>query len=400
VRELGTTLKRITLTVLSLLVGIVVWVPCLRFVSQTDPGNYRATTVIPKKTRALAARHLKLWQDVEFKQSDLAQMRVINAEWDFMGRTFLVLALANMACLEPAGITQYLDVMDAIIDDTLRLEKEHGLFYFLMPYASETPFVVQPPRSLFIDGEIALMFGARRLVEEKPQYKPLMDERIDTIVAQMGESPVLAAESYPNECWLFCNTVGIAAVKLGDVLDGPRHSDFISQWLEVTKRKLVDPETGLLYASYDVNGIPLQGPEGSSIWMAAHCLQLVDEDFARDQYQRAKKELGRSVFGFGYAQEWPVSYEGPIDVDSGPIVPILDISPGSSGLAFLGATAFGDTDYFKKLLTSLRFAGFPVETDGGLRFCASNQVGDAVLLYAMVVGPLWERATAMEGQDP
>jgi hypothetical protein len=36
------------------------------------------------------------------------------------------------------------------------------------------------------------------------------------------------------------------------------------------------------------------------------------------------------------------------------------------------------------------FAGFPQVRDGRMRFCASNQVGDAVLLYSTVAGPLWE----------
>ena len=37
------------------------------------------------------------------------------------------------------------------------------------------------------------------------------------------------------------------------------------------------------------------------------------------------------------------------------------------------------------------FAAFPDHADGELRYCASNQVGDAVLLRALVQGPLWQR---------
>ena len=95
------------------------------------------------------------------------------------------------------------------------------------------------------------------------------------------------------------------------------------------------------------DGRPLDGPEGSTIWMVAHCLQLLDEDFARDQYQRARKELGEITLGFGYAHEWPKSWHGPADIDSGPIIPVLDISAGSSGMAFIGATAFGDDTFLR-----------------------------------------------------
>ena len=96
--------------------------------------------------------------------------------------------------------------------------------------------------------------------------------------------------------------------------------------------------------------------------------------------------------GFGFAREWPDVCRGMADVDSGPIIPVLDISAGSSGLALLGAAAFGDTDYLCALLASLNLGGFPIEKDGQLRYAASNQVGDAVLAYSMALGPLWARA--------
>jgi hypothetical protein len=389
-------MKRVLLTFVSVLIGAAIWLPFLHFFFQTDPRNYRTEGSLPEATRALAARHLALWQDATLRERELAQMRASNAEWDLMGRMFFVLSLANMSCREPDRAAEYLEIMDTIIADTLRLEREKGLYHFLMPYARDMAFILKPERSLFVDGEIAIMIGARRMAEEKPDYKPLMQKRIDTIVARMKESPALLAESYPNECWIFCNTVAIAAIKLGDILDSPRHEEFINEWLAVAKEDLLDPATGLLCASYGLSGDALQGAEGSSIWMAAHCLQVADPEFARDQYARARRELGRAVLGFGYAREWPVSYVGPMDVDSGPVVPVLEISPGSSGLAIMGATAFGDTAYFQRLLTSLRFAGFPLKTDGQLRFCASNQVGDAVLLYAMVLGPLWEKALRLE----
>lgn len=318
-------------------------------------------------------------------------MRASNAEWDFMGRTFLVLALANMALHEPQSETPYLDAMDSIINETLRLEKEKTMYHFLMSYARAGEFVNKPQRSLFVDGEIALMLGARRMVKERLDYRPLLHDRVETMIDFMRSSPVLSAESYPDECWLFCNTVALAAIRLSDVLDETNHSEFLREWVSTAKAKLLDQNTGLLISSYSLRGKPKDGPEGSSIWMAAHCLQVVDPEFAADQYARAKKELARTLFGFGYATEWPRSWHGPQDVDSGPIIPVLEVSAGSSGLAFLGASSFCDTEYLSTLLASLNLGGFPVERNGGLKYCASNQVGDAVLLYSMVCGPLWQK---------
>jgi len=60
-------------------------------------------------------------------------------------------------------------------------------------------------------------------------------------------------------------------------------------------------------------------------------------------------------------------------------------------MAFIGASAFDDDVYLSSLAATLDFAAFPTHKDGRLKYCASNQVGDAALLYAAVLGPLWEK---------
>jgi len=384
----------------ALFLAALIWMACLHLFFKPDINAYLCGTQkgIPVMARKIAARHLRLWEKPDEKNDDIQKMRAINGEWDFMGRTFLVLSLANMALRETEKNEYYIKIIDRIIADTLRVEHEKGMYYFLLPYARANKFITKPPHSIFIDGEIALMLASRRLVKENIHYKQMMTARINQMVKQMKESPILAAESYPDECWLFCNSIAIATIKIGEVLDSNGNGKFIKDWLKVTKKHLVDRKTGLLCSSYSVDGYIQQGPEGSSIWLAAHCLQLVDKSFAADQYKRAKKELACSILGFGYAKEWPASYVGPEDVDSGPVIPLIGASAGSSGLAFLGAGAFNDREYFQKLLTSLNYGGFPTEKNGCLSYQASNQVGDSVLLYSMVAGPLWEKVNQLNGK--
>jgi len=370
----------------------VLWVFFLGWYFRTDLAAYRAAEGIAPQARAMAARHLAIWTDPEQRQQELDNMYKANPEWDFMSRTFFVLALANMALRNPAMQPQALDIIDAIVDNTIRLEREKGLYHFLMGYSKSAPWALQPARSQFIDGEIALMLAARRMLAEKPEYQALLAARIKIMIGRMEQSPVLLAESYPDECWLFCNSIGLAAIRISDVLDDTDHSAFLNTWVKTAKEKLVDPQTGILIAATTVKGAPARAgehPEGSTIWLLSHMLQIIDPAFAADQYRRAQKELGRSIAGFGYAREWPAMYPSLADVDSGPIVPVLNASAGSSGLAMIGAAAFGDMDFLSRLLTSLNFAAFPVEKDGRLRYLASNPVGDAVMLYAMVLGPLW-----------
>ena len=49
-------------------------------------------------------------------------------------------------------------------------------------------------------------------------------------------------------------------------------------------------------------------------------------------------------------------------------------------------------------LSSLNLVGFPEETKGQLEYHASNPVGDAVLLYSLVLGPLFGEAKGRADQ--
>jgi len=377
---------------LALLIATVVWLPCMHVFYKPDVREYLKDNDIPSKTRKLSARQMDTWTKPELRQRELQKMQAVNPEWDLMSRTYFVLALANMILQDSNYKQQAFDIIDAIIDNTLRLEQEKGFQHFLLRYGQSGGWVIKPPRSHFVDSEIALMLGARRLIEEKPSYKALLSKRVELMIYRMRQSPVLCAESYPDECWMFCNTVSLAAIRIADVLDGTDRSLFLSSWVNKCKLRLLEKESGLLISAFGVDGTPAScapGPEGSTIWMACHMLQIVDKNFAIDQYCRARKNLGGSILSFGYSREWPVGSESKIDIDSGPVIPYLGASASASGLAIVAARAFDDMDFFTKLLTSLDFLGFPTESNEHLFYNTGNAIGDSVVLYAMVQGPLW-----------
>lgn len=391
-------LKRVGLAILVLLIATAIWLPCVHLFYTPAAREFR-TDGISSTAHALAARHLQLWTEPESRNRELAKMRRSNAEWDFMGRSFLVWSLANMTLRDPASASENLKVMDQIIDETIRLERQEGIFIFLMPYAKARRFNVQPARSLFIDSEIAMMVAARRLVQEKAGYKPLLDERIQKIVSCMEASPMLSGESYPDEYWVFDNVAALAALRMADRLDGTDHSAFCRRWIEFARKHFVDSQTGLLIPRFNIQGQPLDPPRSSSMWFVVHCLQVVDPAFARDQYERSRREFSRVVCGFGYSTEYPIAVQGQADIDSGVVIPGLKVSAGGSGLAFIGAAAFGDREYLEALARTLDFAAFPSRRNDGLKYCASNQVGDAVLLYAAVLGPLWGKVNQPMASD-
>lgn len=372
----------------SLLLAACVWLPALHLFFRPAPD------LAPRLLTAQVAS----FRDQRARESEAGRMRRTNAEWDFMGRAFLAWSLAEQAAKDPARRAERLAAMDEIIDDTIQKERDHGPYHFLMPYAQRGRWVQQPMRSQFLDGEIALMLALRRLVAEEPRYKEPLAERVAAMTERMTRAPVLSAESYPDECWSFCNAVALAALKASDVLEGTDHRALIKAWIDTAKLHLTDPATGLVVSSYTYAGKTKDGPEGSSIWMVAHALRAVDPAFAEDQFRRAKKHLARSILGFGFAREWPSGHASATDVDSGPIIPLLDVSAGSSGMAFLAAGSFGDRELLGELSATLELAAFPVARSGGRAYAASNQVGDAVVLYAHSIGPVWD--ALREGRRP
>jgi hypothetical protein len=187
---------------------------------------------------------------------------------------------------------------------------------------------------------------------------------------------------------LFDHAVALAALRTGDFLDKTDHTALCAKWTRIAKEKLADPKTGIFVSSYTTKIEWLDGPEGSSIWGAAHFLQFVDPELARDQYARARKEIGRTLLGFGWSREWPASWRNRADIDSGAVIPIVDASAGASGMALVGAASFDDREYLRALKTSLNFAAFPVRNHGALRYSASNAVGDAAMLYAETLGAI------------
>jgi hypothetical protein len=381
-------MRRLGLVSLVLFVGVYLW---LSFAAKQEPdGDAQAEILLEEQLAA--------WNDPETREAQRARLRRYNPEWDFMQRTFLVLSLADAALAHPERKDELLAVMDGIIEETLDDEAAHGQRYFLMAYADDAPFIDPDGRSVFVDGEIAMMLGARRLVREDPELATLHRERNASIVDQFEASPALLPESYPDEAWLFCNTNALVALRMADAMDDSDHSDLVDRWVARARRRLVEPSTGMLGSEFTWSGQVMDGPEGSSVWLVAVNLLVLDEAFGRDQYERAHEALVDDFMDLAYAREWGPGWQGPVDVDSGPIVPFLDASPSSSGFALMASRAFGDEPTHQALVRSLDVADTLVRVVPHMMSMADNAVGDAVLLHALTFGPLWRKLEHMVGE--
>ncbi len=358
-------------TTAAIALGASVWIPNLHRFYEPD-----------EKTREHVAHALAT--------RALTPSPEMNPEWEYMSRTFTVLGLANRALDHADERDTSLAAIDHVVDQTR--EEAHDQFRFLLPYARASAFVDPEARSVFVDGELLMMIAARDLVSPRDELDDDARNLEASIERAMRRSPTMSAESYPNEAWTFCNTTALAAMAMFDrVHDGDHHA-LAKDWVLRAKAVLLDEKTGMLVSSFTRDGHVKDGPEGSTIFMTATNLLFFDDAFARDQWKRARGELGATVFGFGFAREWPKSWvNARPDIDSGPIVPFLNASAGASGFAVLGASAFGDDAYRDALVASLELVAMPRDDAEGRHYLASNRVGDAVLFDALTFGPLLRR---------
>ncbi len=327
-----------------------------------------------------------VWKDVGRRKAALDEMSAENPEWDFISRTFLGYSLANVALKYPDEKERSLQLLDTVIDDTVKVPWRD----FLLPYGKERPFFAKPQRSIMVDGELALMIGLRRLVEDPQGYphRKLHGELIKYCIDAIERQPTMVAESYPDECWLWCVPCALAAVRVWDVLEGEDHSDLFVRWEKVARARLIKPSNGLFYSAVRLDGEELHKPEGSTIWMGAYFLEPVCPDLAREQYAVMKEKLSGRLLCFGYGREWPKGEEGEWDIDSG-YTP-FGMGPASTGFAMIASKELDDRDFFVRLVGILDIAGVPRMKKGQYRYASSNLVGDATFLLAKTTGPAWD----------
>lgn len=345
--------------------------------AEPDPHAWEAQVVYPwlRSTGAPAA---------------FTDLRRLNPEYDFMARTFTVLALADRALRAGGDDPEAVAVMDAILEDTLAEDAAAGPETWLLPYGRHGGWVADRG-SLFVDGELLVMLGARRLVaDDDARWALAFDAREAAVVAHLTGPTAPFAESYPNEGWLFCHGMALVGLRMAEALDGADHGALLDAVVAGLVSSHTDPETGLLRSSFAMDGAAGDGPEGSSLWFATVALRLVDPAVAESQYAGARGALGRTFLGWGYSREWPVGAAAVIDVDSGPLVPVLQASPSASGLAIAASAAAGDRDWHRQLTGALGAAEVSMAVLPPLREVADNPVGQAVVLWGLGFGPTWE----------
>ena len=174
----------------------------------------------------------------------------------------------------------------------------------MLGYVNYRPFVQHPTRSIFVDGEIALMLGARRLIADGP---PLCRPHAFAHRSDGGAHALPSGSAVPSA----------TPTSAGSSATPSPSPPYASATISMAPTIAISLTTGLSTAEAETDSCrkPVFSCP-SSRWMVIGrmarrarrsgwrltAFNLIDLAFAEDQYQRAKAEFGPNCPGFPWSR--------------------------------------------------------------------------------------------------
>lgn len=243
-------------------------------------------------------------------------------------------------------------------------------------------------------GYLNLVLSLARVSDPRNRHADLNDRVSEALERRLRASPIGLLETYPNEVYPVDNAMVIGSLALHQRATGTDHRETLRSWVEKVRARYLDPATGLLIQSvYARDGEKLDEPRGSGSTLGLLGIQYADPALAADLYRAMRGHLFRQFLGFGAVREYPPGVPGHGDIDSGPVVMGIGLSP--TGFALAGARMHGDAEVFRRLFASAHLFGAPVEGDRGRAYVSGGSLGNAILL-AMLTAPRSEVSLNLE----
>lgn len=199
---------------------------------------------------------------------------------------------------------------------------------------------------------------------------------------RMLASPDLNLMSFPNGIVFLPDMLVtlVALTNYGHLYDD-RYAATVRRWVDKARADWTDRNTGLLISQYSQYGNRRRSAlRGSYSALSTSYLTLVDEDFAREQYEifcRIFRKDGKLTGIKEYLNKSPKFY---FDPDAGPVV--HGLSPSGTAFAFGAVTYFGDWEFRSRMLRTADIAGATVKGNRSrhYRLAEIALVGEATVL--------------------
>lgn len=216
---------------------------------------------------------------------------------------------------------------------------------------------------------LAWMISNYKLIGGDERYDDIFHRICEALNRRMHESPYdLNLLSFPRmQIWLPDMLVTIVALKNYSRIYNGKYGDTVDAWIHNARTKWLHKGTGLLSAMLPGAKKNFKGKNirGSHVGLSCSYLALIDEEFARDQYEKMNKLmmlettfLGKKVYGIReYLNKTPQLSLNPGDAG----LVVKGISAGGTAFALGAATFFGGWESRYQMLRTAEIAGGTVK---------------------------------------
>ncbi len=310
-------------------------------------------------------------------------------EWALYSCSMLSAALVNISTAYPDTREENLRSMEQLIEIVLSPELRR---YDAMRWG-EDPLESLDGGNSHISylSHLAWMICGYKRAGGDDRYDELLASLCATMNRRILRCEAMNLPTYPGELiYVPDMLVAIVALKQYADLTGGTYRSTVVRWVSRAQREWIDAKTGVLVSFLTENGKQVEGLPVKGSYSALNCyyLTLVNEAFARKQYEMVKGLFWKDGLVPGlkeYHDRWcPIG----MDIDAGPI--LLELSP--SGTAFFAGPVFyfDDTKVENAILRTAETAGHTMVMGNKRHYLLANValVGEAIMLAMRTHGYL------------
>ena len=278
-------------------------------------------------------------------------------EWALYSCTMLSAALVNTTLI----YGEDKEMAIATIDSLIQIVMSPELRAYDRERWGEDPLETLDGNKSHISyiSHLAWMIGGYKHIGGGDKYDELYHKLCETMNRRILESPNMNLPTYPGECvYVPDMLVAIVALSVYSQQYGGKYYFTVYQWIDEAKHNWLDKDTGMLssFLPDEREGMYGEAPiKGSYSALSCYYLTFVDEEFARDQYEKLKTNFLQKRPITGFKEYYDRRCWLGMDIDAGPI--ICNLSPTGTAFAVGSVTYFEDWALRKKLLKTGEMAG-------------------------------------------
>lgn len=302
-------------------------------------------------------------------------------EWALYSCSMLSAALVNISTTYPETREENMRSMEQLIEIVLSPELR---CYDAMRWGEDPLESLDGDKShVSYLSHLAWMICGYKRVGGDGRYDELLVSLCATMNRRILRSEAMNLPTYPGELiYMPDMLVAIVALKQYADLTGDTYRSTVQRWISRAQREWIDAKTGVLVSFLEESGGQVEGLPVKGSYSALNCyyLTLIDEAFARSQYEKTKTLFWKGGAVPGLKEYHDRTCLFGMDIDAGPI--LLELSP--SGTAFFAGPAsyFADENVEDAILKTAETAGHTIVMGNKRHYLLANValVGEAIML--------------------